>query len=134
MIESRQNDFRGERQRSDCRPRSDGAVIRSKGDAACPVVEKVSSGASHCPNRWPRAVARGDAPAVLAVAAELSGIPDRVLPLDVGGTPAVLEIVDSPLAHVIVLDAAEIQPGVRELMDEKRAGVQELGVVELLPA
>ena len=79
------------------------------------------------------AVARGDAPAVLAVAGELERVAARVLLLDVGRLAAVLEVVDVVLAHERVLDAAEVDPEVRELVREQRPGVEELAAVDLLP-
>ncbi len=47
--------------------------------------------------------------------------------------PAVLEVVDPLLAHVLVLDAAEVDPDVRVLVTEHRAERQELLAAELAP-
>jgi len=69
---------------------------------------------------------------VFAVANKLKGVPDRVLLLDVGRLPAVLEIIAAALAHVGIPDAAEIDPQVRELVGEQRPGVEQLAAVDLL--
>ena len=67
-----------------------------------------------------RAVARGQAPDVLAVALPLHRVLDRVRALRIGGAPAVLEVVHAAVAHVRIADAAEIDPGVRVLVAEMR--------------
>src|SRR5262249_62131745 len=78
-------------------------------------------------------VTRGDAPAVLAVAGELERILPRILLMDVGRPPAVLEVVAPVVAHELVLDSAEIDPEMRELVREERPRVQHLVAVDPLP-
>ena len=79
------------------------------------------------------AVAGRDPPAIRPVALELQRVADRVLPLDIGRPPAVLEVVDPPVAHEGILDAAEVDPDVRELVGEERARVEELVIVDAPP-
>ena len=81
-----------------------------------------------------RAVARRQAPAVRAVALEALGIADRVLALHQRRAPAVLEVVDAVAAHEGVLDAAQVDPHVRVLVDEQRAGRQVRMAVDPAPA
>src|SRR6185369_7936701 len=85
------------------------------------------------PARRARPVARAHPPAQLADVRECERIPDRVLLLDERRAAAVLEVVAVAAAHVGVADAAEIDPDVRELMDEERSGVEVADAVDLLP-
>src|SRR5690606_15224562 len=80
------------------------------------------------------AVGGGDAPGVLAVAAEAARVADGVGPLHVRRAAGVLEVVDPAVPHVGVLEAAEVDPAVRELVDEEGPGPEVLDAVELLPA
>ena len=73
---------------------------------------------------WDRLARRGDwvlrvdaqelAPHVLVVERVVferdERVAGRVLPLDIGRPPAVLEVVDPPVAHEGILDTAEINP------------------------
>ena len=70
---------------------------------------------------------------VLAHALQLQRIADGVLLLDQGRAPAVLEVVDALVAHVGIADAAEVDPDVRHLVDEERAGIDVVDVVDVLP-
>src|SRR5215469_5867697 len=58
---------------------------------------------------------------------------DSILPVNVCGASAVLEIIDSDLPIEVVVNAAKIDPEMRHLMDEKRSSVQILGIVDFLP-
>ena len=79
------------------------------------------------------AVARGDAPAIVAVARELERIVDRVAALHMRRATAVLEIVDALVAHERVLDAAKVDPDVRHLVGEQRSRVEIFEAVAFLP-
>src|SRR5207253_4662172 len=83
--------------------------------------------------RRARAVAGRQSPAALAIALELERVADGVLLVDEGRPPAVLEVVDAPLAHEGVLDAAEVDPHVRKLVREERPGVDVLVAVDRFP-
>ena len=80
-----------------------------------------------------RAIARGETPNVFTIAFEASWIANRALLLNVCGAAAVLEIIGRMFAHVLVLDAAKIDPHVRELMNEERTGAKKLMTVKPLP-
>src|ERR1700675_826530 len=113
MSERRQDDLGRERQRRDGRPWGDGAVVRPERDASRLVVIEallVSIDPTNC--RAGTSTAR-QAPAVFAVSLERSRVPDRVLLLRERGPPAVLEVVDSARAHVVVMDASKVDPYVR---------------------
>src|SRR5215471_17217413 len=58
---------------------------------------------------------------------------DSILPVNVCGASAVLEIIDSDLPIEVVVNAAKIDPEMRHLMDEKRSSVQILCIVDFLP-
>src|SRR5204862_4832895 len=64
-------------------------------------------------------VARGYPPDGGAVVGAAARVRDRVGLLRVDSAPAVLEIVHTPAAHVVVLDLAEIHPHVGVLMTEE---------------
>src|SRR5262249_37813632 len=84
-------------------------------------------------DRRGRAIARGQAPDVLAVQLPGHRVGDRVGALRVGPTRAVLEIIEAVLAHVRVLDAAEVDPDVRVLMAEQRREAEKFLAFELAP-
>src|SRR5439155_17752776 len=81
----------------------------------------------------PRTLAGGEAPAVAAVALEAARVAHRVLLLDIGGAPGVLEVIEPSLPHVPVPDPTEVDPEVRHLVDEEGPGVDELVAVDLPP-
>src|SRR5690606_40748174 len=80
-----------------------------------------------------RPLAGAETPAVLVVAGVAARVDAGVGALHVHGAAAVLEVVAALLAHEAVADAAEVDPGVRELVDEQRSGVQEAVAVDVLP-
>src|SRR3546814_16697021 len=67
-----------------------------------------------------RAVAGGQAPDVLAVPLPVHRVLDRIGALCQRGAAAVLEVVDAARTHVLVLDAAEIDPDLAVLVSELR--------------
>ena len=107
---------------------------RALGDRPRDVVEEAALDAVDDEHGRPRPFARGDAPAVLAVALELPRIADPVLLMSVGRAAAVLEVVAVLCPHEGVPDAAEVDPDVRELVNEERPRVEELLAVETAPA
>src|SRR5262249_27657622 len=127
------------------RPRGAGSIVRAVGHAAGQVIKEPAFNAVDHQGRGARAVAGGDSPAALAAVSgsgtaatlagmtELDRIADRVLLLHVCRPPAVLKIVDAPGAQVLILEPAEVDPGVRILMGEEWPGVQELVAVNVLP-
>src|SRR3546814_20729265 len=74
-----------------------------------------------------------EAPAVLVIAGVAARVDAGVGTLHVHGAAAVLEVVAALLAHEAVVDAAEVAPRVRELMDEQRPGIQEAVAVDVFP-
>ena len=109
-----------------------GAIVPSSGPNGTParVVEEAPLDAVDR-SRRPRPVARREPPAQFAVVGKATGFRIAYSLLDIGGPPAVLEVVDPLVAHEGVLDAAEVDPDVRELVGEQRAGVEVFEVVEL---
>src|ERR1019366_3397417 len=112
VLDRRQYDLRGERQRGDRRPRGDGAVVRAKGGATRQVVIKAAFDAIDEERGRPGTVARRQPPAAITMVAELEGVPDRVLLMHAGRPAAVLEVVDATGPHEVVLEATEIDPDV----------------------
>src|SRR6185437_12174418 len=70
---------------------------------------------------------------VFVIADELQRIASRVFALNNDRAPAVLEVIAALLAHEWVPYAAKIDPCMRELVNEQRAGIQEIDVVKILP-
>ena len=78
MMNRRQHDVRRERQRGDNRPRCERAVVDTERGAAALVVEEMALDAVDATHIGTEAVARGDAPRVLAIAVETERIVDRI--------------------------------------------------------
>ena len=134
MVDRRQYDFGRKRQRRHDCPGRNGAVIGPVGHSARQVVKELPLDTVDLDGVRPGAIARGDPPATPAVALELERIVDRVLLLHIGGAAAVLEVIDAFVAHEHVLDAAKIDPDVRQLMREQRSGVKIVVSVTVLPS
>src|SRR6185503_16016590 len=67
----RQYDFRSKGQRSDHRPRRNGAIVGPVRDAARHIVEKLPFNAIDFQRGWPWPIARRDPPAILIVEGKL---------------------------------------------------------------
>src|SRR5690606_32264945 len=80
-----------------------------------------------------RSFAGAQAPAILVVADVAARVDARIGALYVHGATAVLEVVAALLPHEAVADSAEVDPRVRELVDEQWPGVQEAVAVDVLP-
>ena len=119
ILQRWQHDLRRERQRCGHGPWRDGSVV---GAVGCIVIERAFDAldAACCPAR---PVARGQAPKVFTIARKPQRVSDGAFPPHVGGAAAVLAVVNAVVAREGVLDAAQIQPDVRILVDEKRAAV-----------
>src|SRR5688500_17307053 len=116
MQQSGQYDLRRERQRCRDRPRRERAVIRPVRHTASQVAAKASGDASDAPGLGAGTVAGGNSPHVLTIIAKPFRITDGVLLLHVGGATAVLEVIARLAAHVGILDAAEVDPDMRQLV------------------
>src|SRR3546814_2010440 len=81
-----------------------------------------------------RAVAGCQAPDVLAVPLPVLRVLDRIGALCQRGAAAVLEVVDAARTHVLVLDAAEIDPDLAVLVSELRREAQVFLAFEMPPA
>src|SRR3546814_11594509 len=81
-----------------------------------------------------RPVAGGNTPAKWSIALEILWIVDGVLALRIRGAPAVFEIITALSAHERLLNAAKIEPAVRQLMGKQRAGVNIVVTVVRIPA
>ncbi len=128
-----QRRLRRERQRGQHGRRRQRAVIRPIRHAARGVTEQVALLVGHPLHLVGGAVAGGQAPAVAVVADELVRVEFRVAALHLHRAAAVLEIVRSLLAHERVAHVAQVQPRLRVVVHEQRAGVEEVLVVEVLP-
>src|SRR3954454_15178780 len=104
MPDRRDDDFRGEGERGDGDPRGDGAVVGAERGPARDIVEELALDAVHDALAPAGAVAGREPPAVLAVSREVHRIADRVLLLDEGRLPAILEIVAAARPHKVVAD------------------------------
>ncbi len=112
VIEGGQHDLRREGERGDHRPGGERAVVRAVRDAPRVVVVETPRDAFDPARGCAWAIARRDAPTILAVAHELLRITNRILLLHVAGAAAVLEVINSALAHEVVLNAAKVYPDV----------------------
>src|ERR1035437_7691744 len=110
MPNRRQHDFRGKGQRSDHCPRRDGSIVRAVWHAARHIIEEASLDARDLSHRPAGSIARGQPPEVLAVAHESERVMNRILLLNMGRSPAVLEVVNSLVAHEDILDPTEVDP------------------------
>src|SRR5665213_3449853 len=123
ILKRRQHDFRRERERRHDRPGGDASIVWTVWHAARFVAKESPLVALDGALGRTWAIGGGDAPAVCAVAGESSGLVDCVLPLDIGCAAAVLEIIDAFAAHIVVLDAAKIDPDMRDLVSKERPGI-----------
>src|SRR2546421_5711847 len=128
-----QHNLRRKRQRCDHRPGSKCAIIRSKGNAPPFVIVKAYRSAFDVASRGSRPVAGRDSPNMFAISLKLFWILNRVLPLCVSRSTCVLEIINRLAFHVVILNAAKVDPHVRELMNKKRASIKVLEPVEIFP-
>src|SRR6266513_3104695 len=130
-----QHDLGGKGERADGGGWGDGAVVddAAQGHAARGVPQEAAIPAQIRLARRSGAIGSAHAPHVLAVSLELLRIRDGVPALRVGGPAAVLEVVESMLAHVRILDAAEIHPYVRVLVAKEGREAQVGLVVERAP-
>ena len=133
MAQRRQGKLGRERQRRERRARVDGAVVGPIGHAARGIAEKAALPAVDLQRRETGSVARGDAPAILAIAFEFVRIAPCIFALDIRGAPAVFEIVAVLLAHEAIAYAGEIDPGMGKMMNEERPGIEKLVIVDVLP-
>src|SRR6185437_2805925 len=115
------------------RPRRDGAVVRSVWHSAPKVVEEPPLDAVQLDGVGAGAIARRDSPAILAVTRELEWVVDCVFSLHTGCAAGVLEIVDSLVAHERILNAAKIDPDMRNLMREQRPRIKIIVAITTLP-
>src|SRR5450830_81744 len=118
MPDRRQHDLGGKRKRGDGRPGCNRAVIGSVRNAARQIAVEQAANSIDLELGGARPFARGDAPAMLAVSRKTVRVVDRVELLDLSRPPAVLEVIDAPAPHELVLDSSKIDPDVRELVDE----------------
>ena len=100
------------------------AIVGFVWHAASNVVEETALDPRHDKVVRAGTFARGQSPAVFAVVRKLERVADRVLALHVGRASTVLEIVDALGEHESVLDTAKVDPDMRELVCEKRPGIQ----------
>ena len=110
VLQRGKHDLGSKRQRGDDGPRRQRAVVRTIGHPSRPVAEEAPRHAFHAARRRSRAVARRDAPDVLAVVAKVPRIPHRVLLVHVRRAAAVLEVVDGMPPHERILYPAEVDP------------------------
>src|SRR5436305_14974819 len=125
-MERRQHNLRRKWQRSDHRPGSKCAVIWPERNPASLIIIKIYSSAVDAARCGSRPIARRKSPDMFAIALEMSWISNRVLLLRISRSAAVLEIIDRLAFHVFILNAAKVDPHMRELMNEKWSGIKML--------
>src|SRR5436190_12690441 len=125
-MERWQHDLRCERQRCNHRPGSKRAVIRSERNSTPFIVIKVDGSPVDAPLCRSRPIARRQPPYMFAIGLKMFWIPNRVLLLCISRATSVLDIVDCLAFHILILDAAKVDPHVRKLMNEKWSGVKML--------
>src|SRR5690242_14839872 len=74
--------------------------------------------------RWRWSVGGGQAPDIPGIADEIAGVALGVVALHFDADLGVAEIVAVARRHRPVADAAEIDPGMREEVDEEGAGIE----------
>src|ERR1700723_3805851 len=133
MTDSSQCHLGRKSDRRERRGRSDGSVVRPIRDAASGITKEAPLDAiySHPSRAGP--VAGRESPAVLSVATKIVRIAHRVFALNGSRLTAVFKIVTTLLAHEWILNASEIDPCVRELMDEERTCVEKIVAVQIFP-
>src|SRR5215510_2319818 len=127
------DNFRSKGQRGEYSPRSDGTIVRAERGSSSEIVEKLAFDAIDFALSPTRPVARCESPTVFAVADEFHGVADGILLLHKCRLPAILEVVAVVSAHEIITNIAKVDPEVRELMCEERAGIKQLTIVNFLP-
>ena len=70
---------------------------------------------------------------MFAIPFEMFWISNRVLLLGISRSATVLEIIDRLASHVLILNAAKVDPQVRQLMNEKRARVEMFEAIKICP-
>lgn len=106
MIDCRQHNIRCKRQRGDDRPWCNGSIVRAEGHGASDIAEKLPLPAVDDNGFATRSIARGNPPTAAAASGKVRGIINRILSLYMGGTAAVLEVVNPLISHKTILNAA----------------------------
>src|SRR5664280_1357648 len=119
MPSRRQDDLWGKGQRRDHGPWRDSPVVRAVRHAARHIIEEAALDASDLSHRPTGSIARGQPPEVLAVAHEGVRILNRVLLLDVGRSPAVLEVINALVAHEDILNPTDCLLYTSDAADEE---------------
>src|ERR1700730_9484453 len=121
MLKCWNDDFRCKRQRGDDSPGSDRAIIGACGNAARHVIKKNTLDSIDYVSCRAGTFTRRQPPAVFAIASEPERVVYCVLLLHIRCPAGVLEVIQSMLAHKVVLDAPKVYPYMRELVGEERA-------------
>src|SRR5215813_7969509 len=127
------DNFRSKRHRGEYSPRSDGTIVRAEWRTSSEIVEKLAFDAIHFAFNPTGPIARGESPTVFAIADKFQGVADGIFLLHKCRLPAILEVVAVVSAHEFVTNIAKVDPKMRELMCEERAGIKELAIVNFLP-
>src|SRR5438552_6933139 len=103
------------------------------GHAARDIAEETAIAAIDPRRPVSRTIAGRESPTILAIGFKFLRVAQSILPLDLDRAPAVLEVIASLLVHEAILKMLEVEPSVRELVDEQRAGVEKIVAVEIFP-
>lgn len=133
IIQRRQHNFRRERQGRNDRPWGDCAVIGTIGHTTCGIIEESTPNAVYFEPAKAGAIARGYSPAAAIIASKFEWIIYRVLLPDISCTATILKIIDTFIAHEVVLNITKINPDMRELMREQRPGIKILITIAVGP-
>ncbi len=107
--ESRDDNLRGEWQRSCNCPRRDSPIVGSRGSPAGKIAVEDTALAIYFERGGTGSVARRQPPDEFTVVPEAAGIFDGVLALDIGGAAAVFEIVEAGFAVGVIMKIAKVQ-------------------------
>src|SRR4029453_16719320 len=132
-MHGRNDNFRSKWQRGEYNPRSDGTIIRAEWRTSSDIVEKVAINAIDLAFKPTGPVARCESPTVFAITDEFHGIADGIFLLHKCRLPTILEVVAVVSAHEFVTNVAKVDPKMRELMGEERAGIKQFPIVYVLP-
>src|SRR5204862_6534312 len=128
------DDIRGDRQEGGDRERCERPIIRPIWHASRGISQEAPCDSPYAACRRPGAVTRCYPPCVLPIVPQGFRITNRVLLVHVGRATAVFEIINGLSAHERILNAAEVNPQVGELVHEKRGAVEKFVAVHLFPA
>src|SRR5271156_1156732 len=110
-------------------PRRHSAIIRAEGNTTGHVVEKYTGHTIYHYIMAAGAIAGSDTPGVGAVMLKTHWVFYGILPLNDSSPPAILKIIYTRLLINIIMYTPEIEPHMRELVNEHGAGIDIVRII-----